>query len=97
MQADIDKFNFIAEISLYDLIQKYVPDGKCLKKLMGHDDFIEMIDVAYAINNKTDVVIRLKEKPHDHNADGHHHHHHEDRLETIYYFYVKHDTDASGK
>ena len=63
MQADIDKFNFIAEISLYDLIQKYVPDGKCLKKLINDDDFIEMIDVAYAINNKTDVVIRLKEKP----------------------------------
>jgi hypothetical protein len=56
-----------------------------------------MIDIAYAINNKTDVVIRLREKPQDHNTDGDRDHNHKkDVLETSYYFYIKHNLDASG-
>jgi len=48
-----------------------------LKTLQTHEDFIEMIDVKYAINNKADIVIRVKEKKTEQKVDYDHHDHHD--------------------
>ena len=96
MQADTKKFSFIREVSLYDIIQEYVAEDSCLKTLQSNEDFIEMIDVRYALNNKGDLLVRVREKPQSDHLNGGHFIH-DELLETTYYFYIKHELDARGK
>ena len=67
--------------------------------LQDNEDFIELVDIQFAVNNKTDMVIRICEKSHQdiHDVDKADNQSVGDDLNAIsYYFYIKHEPDSSG-